>query len=563
MYTEKEGRKLNMPLCIYLASFLLSAIPALFLSAPFVEDSLGTMGAAAYLSGHDWGDFLVDKGFYYKYGQTCFYLPIFLCVKSPAIRYKLLLVVNSLLVSFIPIIIYKLGTRHFKMTSEDTLFTSLIAGCMPAALLYSKLTWAEPVLFLIPWIIIYLIMELKDVTDSLYEIHWSNSCHKKLHLYHKISTDRVIDKTITAADVIANNSLVKRQKLLSFFLAWVCVYAFMSHQRGIVVVLGTVLFLILYAVRSKDLLINPFIFTPNLAIAIVCDRIFDALLKKYVYQGAELKHNLLASFLKLETYIKMFSPRGLITLFRSVLGWLYNSAVSSIGLGLLGIIICLSCGFGLKKKENPFSEKLNMIALLGSILYAGAFLLGLMFFFDTAYDYWGGAVVDRCDHLVFGRYLESTLPIMLFIGLYILTKISSEGNVTGKQEKSIKYCIIITVILYAILTLYFAIRLAPAMEGIDSYVHSLMSMNICFDMTDVTLTQDIIQNLPTALIVSGIIMGILFLITVFLFKNKNKRLAYILICILCLYIYLRSFWDILYRIDSYSLTDYAKFYFTH
>ena len=115
MSRGRDSNKDNTVFLIYLAAFLLSAIPAMFLSAPFVEDSLGTMGAAAYLTGHDWGDFLVEKGFYYKYGQTLFYLPVFLLFHEPMMRYKALLVVNSVITAFIPVIIYRISTRHLEM----------------------------------------------------------------------------------------------------------------------------------------------------------------------------------------------------------------------------------------------------------------------------------------------------------------------------------------------------------------------------------------------------------------------------------------------------------------
>ena len=150
MSRGRDSNKDNTVFLIYLAAFLLSAIPAMFLSAPFVEDSLGTMGAAAYLTGHDWGDFLVEKGFYYKYGQTLFYLPVFLLFHEPVMRYKALLAVNSVITAFIPVIIYKISTRHLEMDKGDAVAVSFLAGCMPSALLYAKLTWAEPYHWL-PW----------------------------------------------------------------------------------------------------------------------------------------------------------------------------------------------------------------------------------------------------------------------------------------------------------------------------------------------------------------------------------------------------------------------------
>jgi hypothetical protein len=216
--------------------------------------------------------------------------------------------------------------------------------------------------------------------------------------------------------------------------------------------------------------------------------------------------------------------------------------------------------------------------LLGSLLFAGAFALGILFFFETAYDYWNLTAVDRCDHLVFGRYLESTLPVMMYIGLCAMNSggdvaVRVDGFEQGDRNKleygikkgrrlsfSIGYMVFV---LMAMLTAIFTTNIAPAMRGVDCYVHSLMSMNICFDMKDVKLTQDIIPNLSMALIIFGVVSCICYVILLRLFRSGRKKAAFTVIGIIYLYIYLRSFFDILYRVDAYSLTDYAVYYLGH
>ncbi len=564
MSRGKDSNKDNTTILIYLAAFLLSAIPALFLSAPFVEDSLGTMGAAAYLTGHDWGDFLVEKGFYYKYGQTLFYLPVFLLLHEPVMRYKALLAVNSVITAFIPVIIYKISTRHLEMDKGDAVAVSFLAGCMPSALMYAKLTWAEPVLFLVPWVLILNWLELADTEAGLYRINVKEEVAGKLHLYRKVPVARVRDCDLPSGDVLENNQLVKRQGLISMLLAWICVYAFMSHQRGIVVVLGTVLFVILWAVRNRRVLVNPVVFGVNLVAAIVLDRVLDAWLKLYVYQGAKLKHNLLASFLDIEIYRKMFSAFGLKALFCSVTGWLFNSAVSGLGISLLGIAVCFAIFFGYKRIGSFFPEKFRIICVFGLILYVGAFLLGLLFFFEGAYGYWDESMVTRCDHLVFGRYLESTLPVMMFVGLYTFTRLCGQERTSDRGVINVLYRLSdLVFVLLILMTVFFGIVIFPVMEGVDSYVHSLMSMNVCFDMSSVTITQDIIPNLGNGIIIFAAISCALFALFMLLTRKGMIKAVYALVGGLFLYIYMRSFFDILYRVDVNALTDYAQYYLTH
>ncbi len=562
-----KDKKIQAQHLIYIVSFLLSAIPALFLTAPFVEDSLGTMAAAAYLAGSDFSEFLIEKGFYYKYGQSLFYLPVFVLIHNPALRYKALLIINSAVMSFIPLIIYKISISHLRIQKSDAICISLISGCMPSALLYAKLTWAEPMLFLIPWIIIYITLNLYDTDEnikSLYrKLNNDNKSHKNLHLYRPYSLDDLKSKEtldIPVSTMLSHNDLIREKSRLSILLAFVSVLAFMSHQRGIVVVIAVFLFLLLTRIIYKTHLVSPISYSISLIISLLADRYLDYWLKNTVYHGAALQHNLLSAFLRPEIYQKLLSAQGLKVIIRTFFGWLFNSVTSGMGFPLLGMLLCISCAFAITKSKSYFSVKFKLIALLASLLYVGAFLLGMLFFFEGGYDYWSGAFVERCDHLVFGRYLESSLPVMMFLGLYGITRLSQPGNVVDLREKAIKKCAIKAAIIQCLLLIYFSLRISPAMENVDSYVHSIMSMNLCFDMTGVTVTKDLITNLPAALIIAGIAALIVYIVSSFLLNGKNNRLAYLIIGVVFIYIYLRSFIDILYRIDKYAMTDFARYY---
>ena len=118
------------------------------------------------------------------------------------------------------------------------------------------------------------------------------------------------------------------------------------------------------------------------------------------------------------------------------------------------------------------------------------------------------------------------------------------------------------------LNIFFVIFLLPAMKDVDSYVHSLMPLNINFDMTGVKYTQDTIGNLPEALALSGVVAWGLLLFYYFLWKkgfyykkiNCGIYIVYALLFSLFIYIYVRSFIDIVYRIDSLGLMRHAQEY---
>ena len=141
---------------LYISSFVISVIPALFYTAPAFEDGLGTMATAAYLTGHDWSTFLAEDGYYYKYGQSLWYILPFLLIDHAVIRYKVMLVINSALTALIPVAAYDISVRYMAVDQSDALWVSALTGLFPSILLYNKYTWAETNLLLIPWLILLL-----------------------------------------------------------------------------------------------------------------------------------------------------------------------------------------------------------------------------------------------------------------------------------------------------------------------------------------------------------------------------------------------------------------------
>jgi hypothetical protein len=517
-----------MPLeiILYLISFIISSIPCLFLTAPPVEDALGTISAAAYLSGADFREFVALDGYFYKYGQTIWYLPCFLCLKEPAVRYKAMLVVNSMLTSLIPVIACRIGRKYLGLEKRMAAGMALTAGLMPSVLLYGKYTWAEPVLFIVPWVVILILLGLEN----------------------------------------------RRGWLLSAALAWISVYAFMCHQRGIVIVLAVLMVTMIFRiVTGRWIAVMPVYFI-NLAAALVLDRFLDKWQKQVVYLGIPPKHNTLAAFLKPEIYHKIFSLQGQKVIGATILGWMYNCGVSGLGITLLGIgvmlVICLGAFNWRGHEKDSYvsgSGARAIISTFGFISFVGAFLLGILFFFETMYGYWDGSMIERCDHLVFGRYIESSYPLLFYMGLYGLWGFStSSGDIKRKgafsSEKEMGAAVIGLMI---VLTLFFALVIAPSMDGVDSYVHSLMSMNFSFDMSGVTVTRDVIANLPAALILSGVISTFVFGLIFIIGSRRSvisRRYVFLLCIAVFLYIYIRSFCDIIYRVDHLGLTEYAKVY---
>ena len=82
---------------IYYFKFLILRKITMFEIFP---DETNTLAILAKLTGNFWD---LDKA-YYGWGGVIFYYPLFLLIKNPILLYKSILLVNAILLSFIPCI---------------------------------------------------------------------------------------------------------------------------------------------------------------------------------------------------------------------------------------------------------------------------------------------------------------------------------------------------------------------------------------------------------------------------------------------------------------------------
>lgn len=519
--------------------YLLTLLPALFYTAPAFEDGLGTMAPASYLAGYDWSGFLASDGYYYKYGQSLWYLLPFLLIPTAVARYRVMLAVNSALVSLIPMLAWKVA-RRLGIKGQAAFVIALLTGLYPPILLYSKYTWAETNLMVLPWAVLLLL----------------------LRLYGEGEGRRMRDSVLLAA---------------------AAVYAYMSHQRGMVLILAVVLTLICLEAASrraaqcgpcggkrKGVCRTAFLLT--LAAGLLLDSVLSGWVKAVVYDGAVMEHNTLRDFLDPELYRKLLSPKGLRVVLDTAAGWLFHSGASTFGCAFLGLFFLLGVVWkrlrGQKKQgqEKQRQEKRGQgtweedqgepeylaVSLLGLFCYFGAMALGLLFFFQDLYGYFDGSRVERCDHLLFGRYLESSVPLLLFAGLIVLW---------GKRRES-RRLYGAAVLLYLCAALATGLRLLPRMDQVNCYVHSLMALNLFMDTEEVTGTLAVIPNYPEALAAFGLLSFLVFVLLLCMRGRRGRRAGAAVLCVLFLWIYVWNSVTVTGRVDRFGATKYAEVYRT-
>ena len=516
------------PFLLYLRTLPL-LLPALFYTAPAFEDGLGTMASAAYLAGYDWSGFLSSDGYYYKYGQSFWYLLPFLLIPTAVVRYRVMLAVNSALVSLIPVLAWKV-VRRLRIKGRAAFVISFLTGLYPPILLYSKYTWAETNLMVLPWAALLLL----------------------LRLYGEGEERRMRDSVLLAATVV---------------------YAYMSHQRGMVLILAVVLTLICLEAASrratqrgpcggkrKGVCWTAFLLT--LAAGLLLDSVLSGWVKAVVYDGAVMEHNTLRDFLDPELYRKLLSPKGFRVVLDTAAGWLFHSGASTFGCAFLGLFFLSGVVWkrlrGQKKQgqgtweEGQGEPEYLAVSLLGLFCYFGAMALGLLFFFQDLYGYFDGSRVERCDHLLFGRYLESSVPLLLFAGLIVLWE---------KRRESRRLCGA-AVVLYLCAALVTGLRLLPRMDQVNCYVHSLMALNLFMDTGGVTETLAVLPNYPEALAAFGLLSFLVFVLLLCLRGQRARRAGAATLCVLFLWIYVWNSVTVTGRVDCFGATKYAEVYRT-
>lgn len=116
-------------------------------------DEISVAGTAAFYSGNGGWPLLrgADSG---GYVQALFYAPLFLVLDNPFALYKAMLIVNALLISFIPMIVYHLAVKLGVARVRQKLLISLSCGMYISYIVNSKFVWNETVTAVLCWLLV-------------------------------------------------------------------------------------------------------------------------------------------------------------------------------------------------------------------------------------------------------------------------------------------------------------------------------------------------------------------------------------------------------------------------
>lgn len=362
---------------LFLITFAVTAILGSVLNVACVLDESGTVANAAYIAGYNWHDWVGATGnYYYKYGSALPYIPIFLIFNNPYIIYKLILAVNAVLISIVPVCAYRVLRTHLEVTDKKlSAITAFAVGIVPASILYSLNAKADVALISWTWVLLITILECMTSEEQ------------------------------------------KKQYLYSVLIAVVSVYLYMCHTRGVVFVIAA--FMVVFALRfmMKNRTVKFLPYLASLALMMLLDDRLKTFFKLSIW-GAGDKKNTLEGY-NFKKYRKMLSFTGAETLIKNTMSWFYDTLIGNYGLVIVGFFFAFFV-FVMYLKKKDISQKEFIISLYGGLVFVGTMALGLLFFFGENFKLMAEKSSSRVDRLFYSRYMSPTYAILILIAIYYL-----------------------------------------------------------------------------------------------------------------------------------------------
>ncbi len=291
---------------LYAFSVVVNSLLSWNMELPAVyPDEISVAGIAAFYSGDGIWPLLgqIGEG---GYVQALFYAPLYLVLDNPFALYKAMLIVNALLISFIPMIIYHLAAKLGVARVRQKLLISLCCGMYISYIANSKFIWNETITALMCWLMVLCFF--------------------------------------SAWDKRGKGSRFSGSVLLGF----VCAFSYAANERLIALVIALAAVVIIAQLAVKEKIVNIPIFAVSLVLSFVGEHFLRETLSSALGYGAEISADA--------------TVNGGGSFFAILFSQLYSYMTSTLGFGALAGALCAIMLFNLiregtrKRVETPESN---------------------------------------------------------------------------------------------------------------------------------------------------------------------------------------------------------------
>lgn len=338
-------------------------------------DEFSQWAIAAHLNGVDWSKTMqVANIQYYSYFYALFLTPIFKFITDIVWMYRVALIFNAIMSAGIVFFSYVICKNYIK-SKELSLVLAFCAASYSGTILQSNFTWAETFLIMQFWFVLYVLMKM-----------------------------------------LKSNISYVQCGLFAFLLS----FGYMAHQRWVgVLISGCLTMLILRGLKKINgyqlLCFSIIVFSMiMLHESIKSYFLTNVWVADASAQGA-LRNDYVGQIEKIRYVLSLEGFRNILNIMAGQLFYLGTSTFLLAYWGLyylfkeviFGIKVIASSH--LKEKEN-ISKKVFCFFSLSSIILT--FLIGVVFL----------SMPKRLDHIVYGRYNEMVIGILLIFGFIEVQK---------------------------------------------------------------------------------------------------------------------------------------------
>ncbi len=463
-------------LCLYFGTLLIHVLMSLCATTfNLTPDEYSVAAIAAYINGYDWSS-TVSTGGYYGYFQGLFYSPVYLLTDNPALQYKLMVSINSVFMSFAPMIIFYLSRKMFDVKTLPALLFSVICGTYPCYMLLTKYTWNETLCNIMPWVFLLVAYKALECESTL------------------------------------------RKQILSVLGGLILVAGYATHGRMLALMAGGIVtVLIVFFVMKKKIFAFTGFFS-SIAIGFAADYLLKNFFQDKLWLINELEKTPTNTIEKMFSRILSMDGEAIGNFFRALIGHLFYFITSTWGFGAICIVLIITvlCIYFIKTykvRKNPHDNSSDYITDNEAILSLFAFLvMGAVFAVSVAFKCTSTVLDERMDTLIYGRYTEVFYPIAIYTALLLiyrckLTPVYSFG------------ALILAASVNTLTNLFVVPKVVAGSRMVSAMIMGIAPMRYGEGMKDLPTEETFLKLIITN-------MSMLFVFVIIQLMIKDRRLLY-------------------------------------
>lgn len=314
-------------LFIFLVSVIVHTAISLSMNMMTINpNEFSMVSVSALLCGKEWSGVMPEITGFHGFIQAVLYMPFMLIFQNPSFQYKMYLILNSVIISLVPVIAYKI-TLIFNIDKVwQRIVIAFGCGLCTTYIVQSKFIWSEAVCGILPWFLLLLVFSANETAKPS----------------HKV--------------------------ILSLLCAFTTAIAYSANSRLFGMVAAAIILLLLRRIIYKKKALYLGVYFPFLVVFLGIEYFLSALIQNRLNittQSNFIITNGVSN--SVSSVVKLFTdPEGFSRFFSAFFGQLFYFTTSTWGLGILILLTAfITVGSNLyrkaKKKQQIFSDNFAML----------------------------------------------------------------------------------------------------------------------------------------------------------------------------------------------------------